>query len=644
MFSWIPSSSVSGLRVGRQPYHWLAFEESKSGYLPFVTAGSCTVHKLVKDIIPECNPPYHESHEDTRMYSPGWRDGIQTESTLGSQRSASGQLSPWIYLDPAESNSSLTIFGRIAFYPGGGYVAEFGDSVEETVALLNYLKYTRWVDRYTRAVIIEGAIYNPNTNLIGVVETAVEITSATAFLPRVDFKIFRLFASLSPSYAFNSACEILFFVILLYTLYTIIKGIHKKKKEYFRETISWLDMIFFVNGFAIVVVYIARESKLKSAVDTLKKDQEWFINFSECGLYNEAIVFLYAFADFIAILKFINFLSFTRCVQLLSTTIYRSLVELQSFAVMLFTVFMAYASMAFTIYGPYLEDYRSVSATLGSLTSLVMGVFDYTDFTSQPDYKVVGYFFFATFSSSMMFIFTNIVITIINVVHKAVSGDEEIKKNDANFFNIVLDRLLIFTGFRGPPIREEPVIEEPSIAELQWNWHVQYVMDNQLKRLNGLVNSLYSHDEMEEISFLRVFSPIPEVEHKPVTGHGCQGDQCDVLSNAAAGQTKEREQEHRDNDNMNIPNQEAIIKENDQQLQNVLASEPQKTSVETITDLIAKKTEELERLEGEGACDETERLRRVKVIKCLQDLLNTEAMSSQDSAKLFMNHDEESEV
>lgn len=117
-----------------------------------------------------------------------------------------------------------------------------------------------------------------------------------------------------------------------------------------------------------------------------------------------------------------------------------------------------------------------------------------------------------------------------------------------------------------------------------------------------------------------------------------------MLSNAAAGQTKEREQEHRDNDNMNIPNQEAIIKENDQQLQNVLASEPQKTSVETITDLIAKKTEELERLEGEGACDETERLRRVKVIKCLQDLLNTEAMSSQDSAKLFMNHDEESEV
>ena len=600
------------------------------------------MHKLLKDIIRECNPPYQEAYEDTRMYSPGWRDGTQTESALGNKRSASGQLSPWVYLDPTESNSSLTLYGRIAFYPTGGYVAEFGDSVEESMALISYLKSTRWLDRYTRSVILEGAIYNPNTNLIGVVETAVEVTSATAFLTRVDFKIFRLFDSLNPSHAFNSACEILFFVILLYTLYTIIKGIYSKKKEYFRQTVSWLDMIFFVNGFAIVVVYIARDSKLKSAVATLKNDQEWFINFSECGLYNEATVYLYAFADFIAILKFINFLSFTRCVQLLSTTISRSLVELQSFAVMLLTIFMAYASMAFTIYGPYLEDYRSVSATLASLTSIVMGVFDYTDFTSQPDYKAVGYFFFVTFSCSMMFIFTNVVITIINVVHKTVSGDEEIKKNDANIFNIILDRLLIFTGFRGPPTREEPVIEEPSIADLQWNWHVQYVMDNQLDRLNGLVNSIYTHDEMEEVSILRVFLPIQEVEHKPATGY--QGDQCDVLSyTAASGQAKGPEHERRVNDNLNIPKQGALIKENDQELQNASASEPHKTSIETITDLITKKTEELEKLEQEGACDETERSRRVKVIRCLQDLLN-KAMGSQDSTKPFVNLDEESEV
>lgn len=76
-----------------------------------------------------------------------------------------------------------------------------------------------------------------------------------------------------------------------------------------------------------------------------------------------------------------------------------------------------------------------------------MGVFDYIDFILQFDYKVVGYFFFVMFVSSMIFIFINVVIIIINVVYKIVSGDEEIKKNDVDFFNIILDRLLIFIGF-----------------------------------------------------------------------------------------------------------------------------------------------------------------------------------------------------
>lgn len=426
--------------------------------------------KVLREVIHECNPPFDEKHEDTRMFSPEWRAGYQpAEDTPLYKRSASGQLSPWAYLDPTESNSSFTFYGRIAFYPGGGYVAEFGDSLEETAAFVKYLKSTHWIDKYTRAVFIEGAIYNPNTNLIGVIETGVEVTSGNAFLPRVDFKIFRLFARLDPSYAFNSACELLFFVIILYTLYTIIKGIYQRRKEYFYETVSQLDIILFVDGVAIVVVYVVRESKLKSAVATLKSDQEWFMDFSQCASYNETLVILYAFADFVAILKFIHFLSFTRVVQLLSTTIAKSVVELQSFAVMLFAIYMAYSSMAFTIFAPYVEDYRSFSATLASLSCLVMGVFDHTDFTSQSDYKTVGYFFFTTFSASMIFIFTNVVITIISVVHQDVCTDEELKKNQDSFFNIILDRVLIFTGLKGPPVREEPEIEEPSISEIQWN-------------------------------------------------------------------------------------------------------------------------------------------------------------------------------
>ena len=594
--------------------------------------------KVLREVIHECNPPFDEKHEDTRMFSPEWRAGYQPAGdTPLYKRSASGQLSPWAYLDPTESNSSFTFYGRIAFYPGGGYMAEFGDSLEETAAFVKYLKSTHWIDKYTRAVFIEGAIYNPNTNLIGVIETGVEVTSGNAFLPRVDFKIFRLFARLDPSYAFNSACELLFFVIILYTLYTIIKGIYQRRKEYFYETVSQLDIILFVDGVAIVVVYVVRESKLKSAVATLKSDQEWFMDFSECASYNETLVILYAFADFVAILKFIHFLSFTRVVQLLSTTIAKSVVELQSFAVMLFAIYMAYSSMAFTVFAPYVEDYRSFSATLASLSCLVMGVFDHTDFTSQSDYKTVGYFFFTTFSASMIFIFTNVVITIISVVHQDVCTDEELKKNQDSFFNIILDRVLIFTGLKGPPVREEPEIEEPSISEIQWNSNVNYIENSQLKRFKGLIKSIYDYDEIENISLIRAYTCT--WERKTIRENsGYQGD----TSRSNAADQSNNDEHGRTNDTKSQSQGESVAKD-EQQLESPSSMEEKNSPSETLTKLIAKKTEELRRLEEQGVCDEKERLRCVRVIECFQDLLK-KSVGDEDSAKMFLSHEEEFEV
>ena len=601
----------------------------------YPNTGSCSVPKIIREanLIQECNPSYDVSQNEERKYSPAWKGGFEVDedNPKVNKRNPKGLLSPWVYMDAAESNSSLTYNGKISFFPSGGYVAEFGSTAEETKAFLTYLNSHHWMDKYTRAIFIEGTVYNPNVNLIGVMETVIEFTSANILLPRVNFMIFRLYADLNPSYAFYSACEFLFFGILLYTCYTIIKGIYQRRKEYFRNAISWLDMIFFCNGIAIVVVYILREARLKSAIGVLKKDQESFLNFSECALCSEELVFLFAFAAFIAILKFINFLSFTRCVQLLSTTIFRSLVELQSFAVMLLAIYMAYASMAFTIYAPYLEEYKSVPSTLGALTCVVMGVFDYTDFTSITDYKIVGYFFFASFSTSMIFIFTNIVITIINIVHKDVCEDEELKQEEGNFFNAILDRLVILMKFRGPPKREEPIIQEPSIVELQWKLNVQYITENQLNRLNRLINSVYTHDAMEDVLITNYLyrKREKETQSAPIM---IDGDR-----DSGVKQDLECEERLQAKVDANV-NQKLPAKTKSTHPETALTSP--NNSTEAITQLIAKKREELTLLQEEGNSNEREILLRVKVIKCLQELLE-KASGNNEPARLHTYSDEQ---
>lgn len=599
----------------------------------YPNTGSCSVPNIIREanLIQECNPSYDVSQNEERMYSPAWISGTEVDEDTPqvNKRNPKGLLSPWVYMDAAESNSSLTYHGKISFFPSGGYVAEFGSAAEETKAFLKYLNSHHWMDKYTRAIFIEGAVYNPNVNLIGVMETAIEFTSANILLPRVNFMIFRLYADLNPSYAFYSACEFLFFGIVLYTCYAIIKGIYKRRKEYFRNAISWLDMIFFCNGVAIVAVYILREARLKSVIGVLKKDQKSFLNFSECAWCSEEVVFLFAFAAFIAILKFINFLSFIRRVQLLSTTIFRSIVELQSFAVMLLAVYMAYASMAFTIYAPYLEDYKSVPSTLGALTCVVMGVFDYTDFTSITDYKIVGYFFFASFSTSMIFIFTNIVVTIINIVNKDVCEDEEPKQKEGNVFNAILDRLVILMGFRGPPKREEPIIQEPSIAELQWKLNVQYIAENQLKRLDWLINSIYTHDAMKDVLITNYLYRKPKkAQFTPVMTDGDRDSS--VVEHAL--ECEERLQAKVDvNGNQKLSAKiTPIHPETALTLPNY--------STEAITQLIAKKREELTLLQEEGNSNEREILLRVKVIKCLQGLVE-KASDNNEPARLHTYSD-----
>lgn len=125
-----------------------------------------------------------------------------------------------------ELNFLFIFYGRIVFYFGGGYVVEFGDFLEEIVVFVKYFKLIYWIDKYIRVVFIEGVIYNFNMNFIGVIEIGVEVMFGNVFLLWVDFKIFRLFVWLDFLYVFNLVCELLFFVIIFYILYMIIKGIY----------------------------------------------------------------------------------------------------------------------------------------------------------------------------------------------------------------------------------------------------------------------------------------------------------------------------------------------------------------------------------------------------------------------------------
>jgi len=57
---------------------------------------------------------------------------------------------------------SYPIYGELHVYSGGGYVAELRGDRATIYDKIAELKAGGWIDKYTRAVFLELAVYNPN--------------------------------------------------------------------------------------------------------------------------------------------------------------------------------------------------------------------------------------------------------------------------------------------------------------------------------------------------------------------------------------------------------------------------------------------------------------------------------------------------
>lgn len=66
---------------------------------------------------------------------------------------------------PAEKLNTLPYPGIFATYGSGGYYLDLGEKKEFTGAKIQDLKKNLWIDRGSRAVIIDFTVYNTNVNL-----------------------------------------------------------------------------------------------------------------------------------------------------------------------------------------------------------------------------------------------------------------------------------------------------------------------------------------------------------------------------------------------------------------------------------------------------------------------------------------------
>ncbi|XP_041497970.1 polycystin-2 [Microtus oregoni] len=365
-----------------------------------VRNGSCSIPQDLRDEIKECYDVYSVSSEDRAPFGP--RNGTA-----------------WIYTSEKDLNGS-SHWGIIATYSGAGYYLDLSRTREETASKIASLRRNFWLDRGTRATFIDFSVYNANINLFCVVRLLVEFPATGGVVPSWQFQPVKLIHYATAFDFFLAACEIIFCLFILYYVVEEILEIRIHRLHYFRSFWNCLDVVIVVLSIVAVVINIYRMSNVEGLLRFLE-NQNTFPNFEHVAYWQIQFNNIAAVNVFLVWIKLFKFISFNRTMSQLSTTMSRCAKDLFGFTIMFFIVFLAYAQLAYLVFGTQVDDFSTFQECIFTQFRIILGDINFAEIEEAN--RVLGPLYFTTFVFFMFFILLNMFLAIINDTYSEVKSD-----------------------------------------------------------------------------------------------------------------------------------------------------------------------------------------------------------------------------
>ena len=145
-------------------------------------------------MIPDCRRKYSSSNEEESSFSIGWKPPRNITYEIGKSPEfiPEDELLPWRYQGSLDLNG-VPFPGKLTLYSGGGFVAEFGVSLNRAYEISRFLRDNNWYDDLTRAIFLEFTVYNANSNLFSVAQILVEMPTTGGGLTSNYVHTFRLY-------------------------------------------------------------------------------------------------------------------------------------------------------------------------------------------------------------------------------------------------------------------------------------------------------------------------------------------------------------------------------------------------------------------------------------------------------------------
>ncbi|CAF4171036.1 unnamed protein product [Rotaria sp. Silwood2] len=391
---------------------------------------TCRIKSSIRGLIKHCYDDYGASIEEKGSFSPGWTTNTtQNYSTLINRAfiyQTSKQLDTYIYI------------GDHGTYRSGGYVYEFRGSLSEMSDDLIELHQLEWIDKQTRAVIIQMNLYNPSIRIFTSAVMIIEILSSSGifFSARFDPLSVDAFTSI-----FQIACAFIYLTFILYFMFVEVRSFIRLKKLYFCQVWSYVEVGIIACSWTNVGIHIWRVNEAKRITRLFRETNgDVYLNFQLLAYINDIFSFLLGFCCFFGTLKLLRLCRYNRRLALLSNTLGRSARELISFSFMFSIIFMAFVALFYLQFLSFIWECSSLLSTAQMLFEMLLLKFDTTEITQAAPF--LGPIYFTLFILFVVFICINMFVSIINDNFRAVRDyvhtvDHDNEDVFINFFKIL---------------------------------------------------------------------------------------------------------------------------------------------------------------------------------------------------------------
>ncbi|XP_034044494.1 polycystin-2 isoform X2 [Thalassophryne amazonica] len=376
---------------------------------------TCSVHEDLRDQVQDCYNIYTASNEDTMHFGP--KNGTA-----------------WVYTTESKMNGS-SYWGQISKYGGGGYYQDLSRTKEESAIQLQFLKDHLWLDRGTRAVFLDFSIYNSNINLFCISRLLAEFPATGGVVTSWQFQTVRLIRYVSSWDYFVGVCEVTFCLFVFYYVVEEVLEIRIHRLHYFRSLWNCLDVLIVALSVIAIIMNITRTAMVSNLLKGLLENHNAHPNFEKLANLQVQFNNVAAVIVFFSWVKLFKFLNFNKTMSQLSSTMSRCAKDLVGFAIMFFIIFLAYAQLAYLVFGTQVNDFSTFQASIFTQFRIILGDFEFSEIEEAS--PVLGPIYFTTFVVFIFFILMNMFLAIINDTYSEVKADMSQQRSEMEMTDLI---------------------------------------------------------------------------------------------------------------------------------------------------------------------------------------------------------------